>query len=227
MRAFPSQLQLHFLSLILFGGLVFNPASAVNAQEVDVEMLILRSTINCHDIAFGATRLIQQHHAINASDTLPALMAYWEERCGMPEPLMRYMVLRNIQLGTFNENQLPARVLNYLYDYRDAVETSAEQFANYYFDFEAWDYVAMYPGYNGFTAALAGILNKLPSLQPVEFFFVHYYSNEFEQAMDMLAGGELEGSLLDSLYLLRERPMRLQRSSGLWPAAPVSERPLC
>ena len=200
-----------YLLLLAF---LFVAGPQTKAQEIDVEMLIMRSTINCHDIVFGATRLIPQYHGNRDSDTIPALLSFWEARCGMPEPLMRYTILREIQNGVFHESRLPARVLNYLFDYRDAVETSAEQYANYYFDFEAWDYVAMYPGYNDFTLALAGVLKDLPNLQPMEAFFVDFYTHDFEQAMALLESGALAGSLLDSLYRLRERPLRVQPYEG-------------
>ena len=206
-----SPLHIRYWLLLAF---LFAATPQTKAQEIDVEMLILRSTINCHDIVFGATRLIPQYHENRDSDTIPALLSFWEGRCGMPEPLMRYKVLRNIQQGVFHENQLPPRVLNYLYDYRDAAETTAAQYANYYFDFDAWDYVAMYPGYNDFTLALAGVLKDLPNLQPIEAFFVDFYTHDFEQAMVMLESGALEGSVLDSLYQLRDRPLRVQPTQG-------------
>ena len=175
-----------------------------------MEDLILKHSINCSDIAVAATKLIPMLHGevktdtsgadTPKADTLRAILSYWQEHCGVTEPLMRYTVLTEIRAGTFHESRLPALVLDYLDDYMDAAITDTETFSDYFFDFRRGEYVAMHPGFNDFSALLADQLREIPNLHPIELFFADFYANDFEDALLRLESGQLEGSMMDSLY---------------------------
>ena len=174
---------------------------------IDLELLILKHSIDCHDIAAAATKLITLHHGQEQPDTLDALLPYWRAQCGLVEPLMRYLTLTGIGRGTFHENQLPARILDYLDDYMDAAVANTGTLPDYFFDFQRGEYVAMHYGFNGFTAALSEQIRELGNLQPVELFFADFYANDFEEALLRLEGGQLSGTMIDSLYRL-DNPLR-------------------
>ena len=144
---------------------------------------------------------------MQGADTLGALLRYWRTQCGVTEPLMRYTVLTEIRAGTFHGSRLPALVLDYLDDYMDAAISDAETFSDYFFDFRHGDYVAMHPGFNDFTATLAAQLREISNLRPTELFFADFYANDFEDALLRLESGQLEGTMLDSLYRA-DNPLR-------------------
>jgi len=217
-RSHPTKVDVFIL--VLFMMMIFAPGLASSSNNtpspqdttpppraIDVEGLILKHSISCGDIAVAATKLIPMLHGEEPADTLDALLRYWRAQCGVTEPLMRYTVLTEIRAGTFHESRLPALVLDYLDDYMDAAITDTETFSDYFFDFRHGDYVAMHPGFNDFTASLAAQLREISNLRPTELFFEDFYANDFEDALLRLESGQLEGTMLDSLYRT-DNPLR-------------------
>ncbi len=184
------------------------------AQDIDAESLILKHSISCPEIALSTTELIPQYHQDNKTDTIHTLLQYWQERCGITEPLMRYKVLQQIQNREFNHDWLPSRLPDYLDDYKDAATTDDENAANYFFDFDAWEYHALHPGFNDFTRTLASSITGLPDLSPVEMYFLSFYTDDFDAAREILAGGLLDGTRLDSVFQLREAMQQVEIYDG-------------
>ncbi len=176
------------------------------AQDIDIESLISKQALSCSDIAFGATKTIPDLHRTNKVDTLQALLQFWEMQCGITEPMMRYAILWQIETNTFEETWLPGRLLDHLSDHREAIETEA--YANYYFDFSAWEYHAIHPGFNDFTRQMAKNIKQYADLSELERFFVDFYSHDFKHAMYRLSDGKVAGTRLDSLYNERRQARR-------------------
>ncbi len=185
-----------FIALIVTGQMM-HPIS-LDAQTIDVEDLITRHSINCEDIALSATALIPGYHRDQKTDTLQALLHYWESSCGITEPMMRFTILWQIETNSFSEDWLPDRLPGKLLDYREAAES--EEPVHDYFHFDEWEYHAMDEGFADFTSQLAKSLRKYDDLTPIESFFITYYSNDFDKALSMLEDDVLEDTRLDSLY---------------------------
>lgn len=181
-----------------------------NAQDIDIESLISKQSLSCSDIAFGATKNIPDLHRANKVDTLQALLEFWEMHCGITEPMMRYAILWQIETNTFNETWLPGRLLDHLSDHREAIDTEA--YANYFFDFSAWEYHTIHPGFNDFTRRMAESLRQYNDLSDLEMFFVEYYSHDFKKAMKRLSDGQLAGTRIDSMYDEHRRARRQMTS---------------
>ncbi len=202
--------QKHHITLSLTMVLMISSGIMKNAhaQEIDIEAVIEKHSIACSDIAFSASKLIPEYHRSRRSDTLTTLLRYWEEHCGITEPMMRFSILWQIQAREFNDEWLPALLPEFLYDYQDAALAEDESLANFYFDFEAWAYFPLYPGYNDYTRALAWELQQLPDISAAEKFFTLFYSHGFEEAMEQLSSGVLSGTTIDSLFLQRESELQ-------------------
>jgi hypothetical protein len=180
----------------------------VQAQDIDIEAVIEKHSIACSDIAFSASELIPKYHTAGQTDTLRTLLRYWEEKCGITEPMMRFAILWQIQTREFNDDWLPALLPDYLDDYREAATADDTNLADYYFDFDAWAYYALHPGYNDYTRSLASDLLLLPDLSATESFLTLFYAHNFEKAVEHLNSGMLAGTSIDSLYLQRERELQ-------------------
>ncbi len=189
-----------FIILFIFLTFTGQLAHAIGQDKhiIDVEDLITRHSINCQDIALSATALIPGYHQDNKTDTLQALLHYWESTCGITEPMMRFAILWQIETNTFNEDWLPERLPGKLLDYREAIES--EEPVHDYFHFDEWEYHAMDEGYADFTTQMAKSLKDYDDLAPIETFFITYYSNDFDKAMSLLENDTLEDTRLDSLY---------------------------
>jgi hypothetical protein len=189
------------------------------AQQINVEGLITRQSLNCQDIASSATQMIPALHQANQTDTLYALIAYWEENCGLPEPLLRFHILHQIEINNFSEDWLPDNILNVLRYYR---YISGWEDPNYYFDNFDRQYYPIDPSYQVFSRLLAEHFQRYTDLKPIELFFLEYYAHEFDKAMARLSSGELKGTFVDSLFTLEKEVAKKVRKSfiniygGVW-----------
>ncbi|MBW6497571.1 MAG: hypothetical protein K0B09_04220 [Bacteroidales bacterium] len=165
--------------------------------QIDIEKLVVRENIHCQDIAISATKLIPALHQDNKIDTLYALLYYWDLNCGLAEPLLRFYLLDQIEYNRFDDTFYPDQILTFLEDFRKS--TSFEN-PNFYLDYYAWEYYEVDSTYSAFSKNLALYLQRYSDLQPIELFFLEYYSHDFDRAMERLKSGELAGTRLDSLY---------------------------
>jgi hypothetical protein len=191
-------------------------------QGIEAENIIKSRLINCSDVAYTTTTLLQEYHQKQEIDTLQALMYYWESNCGLQEPLMRFLALHLIETNTFYEDWYPQNLLTLLTDYRDGQKKTG--FRNLYYDYTAWEYYPINPNFNDFTISLATNLKRYEDLKPVERYFLEFYSNNFREADRILKSGALAGSGLDSLLKSIEverlaGPMHFfSFSAGIWGA---------
>lgn len=181
--------------IALFDGMISN----ADAQQIDAGALIRKHSLTCAEIAYSVSELIPNFHRENKKDTINSLLKYWQERCGITEPMMRYSVLQQIQSRAFNDKGLPGRMPDYLADYKDAATTEDESYASFFFDFDAWEYHELHPEFNEFTFSLATSIKNLPDLSPVDRYFIYFYSHDFEAAKELFTGGFLVGTQLDSI----------------------------
>lgn len=186
-----------FIFPFLLAGLI-SGAAGLMAQDIDVEEMITRHSIDCEDIARSSTSMIPGYYQEEKTDTLQAILRYWEESCGITEPMMRFTILWQIETNTFNEDWLPDLLPAMLMDYREATESDTD--THDYFHFGEWEYHTIDEGYRQFTSSMAQSLQVYEDLSPVEIFFTEFYGNDFTRAMSRLKNGELEGTRVDSLY---------------------------
>ncbi len=173
-------------------------SAGLPAQDIDIEDLLARRSLNCEDIAYSSTDLIPGFYLEEKADTLHALLHYWEVSCGITEPMMRFTLLWQIETSAFNEDWLPDHLPAMLMDYREAAESDTQD--HDYFHFGEWEYHAIHEGYRAFTSGMAERLMSYEDLSPVETFLTEFYSHEFEKALARLEGGELAGTRVDSLF---------------------------
>lgn len=183
------------IGLLAFIGLA--PLKLVIAQQVNDQGLWDKNTLSCQQAAQFYTKLIPILHKANETDSLYAIIAGWEEACGLPEPLLRFHILHQIEINAFSENWFPSDLPGILSDYR---EISKWDDPNFYLDRHHNKYFAIDPSYNDFSTNLALHLQQYTDLKPIELFFIDFYSHNFDHAMQRLNSGQLAGTRLDSLF---------------------------
>lgn len=195
-------------SIFVFVGWFFILPGDAEAQPIDVETLIERQGITCQEIAYSTTQLLPIYHRDNQPDTIYAMLAFWQDNCGGPEPMVRFRILYQIETNTFSDDWYPDNILNLLDDYRGMVTTNQNQ--PYYYDYFLTEYVPVHPDFSAFTTNLASHLKRYRDLRPVESFFLDFYAQNFDAAMKSLDAGDLNGTRIDSLY--RDKLERLKKA---------------
>jgi hypothetical protein len=180
------KLLLYSLTFLLYGQLY--------SQEV--EGLMTRKSISCNDIIYNSAFLIPEHFEKNNMDTVAAIVNYWENQCGIIEPLLRIKILLAIKADTLNENiysNLP--IIIYLLNYREKkrAEVSGVEFGDYFGTLQAMKL------FDNFTQELAIELKKKENSE-LDNFFLDFYSNNFEKIFWRLQDTTLTGSNVEESY---------------------------
>jgi hypothetical protein len=196
------------------------PVPRVQAQEIDINHLVDGQQFSCEKIALALTTIIPIYYWDNASDSLFSLMAFWQHHCEGPEPLVRFRTLYTIETNTFSDDWYPDNILDLLYDYEEMVTTHED--GPWYYDHFDREFFTVDEDFSKFTRDLADNLKPYTDLQPVERFFVDFYSHDFRKAFRMLESGALGGTRIDSLYRQRNHRVITARKRylgaylGLW-----------
>ena len=180
-----------------------------SGQVTDVESLMTRRYLSCDDIFYNVSWLIPEFYEKGNKDTLQAIIAYWEDRCGVSEELVRCKIILSINEGSFNENLFEDNILILLREYEryNTVYEDKNVRWNYYYD-GRYDYDYGYR-LNKFTVKLSKTLLETKEWSAAEKFFLRIYANDFEQGFQMLDSNELDGTRIKELYL-KEKKKREQ-----------------
>lgn len=199
------------LIFIFFVGWILLAPGTGLAQETENEGDQTEGLLpDCTEVPFWFTSLIPAYHLDNHTDSLDGLLTYWQELCGAPEPMVRSRIIYQIETNTFSDDWYPDHILNLLNDYKSLMTSDEEQAYYYYYDYYIGEYLWINPGFNDFTINLASFLQRYDDLQPIEKFFLEFYANNFNSAMNRLEGGELAGTRLDTLY--RAQQLNIKRA---------------
>jgi len=176
----------------------------VYGQVADVESLMTRRYLSCYDILYNVSWLIPEFYEKGNKDTLQAIIAYWEDRCGVPEELVRCKIILSIEEGSFTESLYGDNILILLRNYEryNTVHDDKNVRWSYYGSHYSSDY-----GYrlNKFTVKLSKTLLETKEWSAAEKFFLRIYANDFKQGFQMLDSNELNGTRIKELHLQEKK----------------------
>lgn len=162
-----------------------------------VEALMTERAIPCADIIYNSSLLIPEHVEMNNADTVVAILQYWENHCGMSEPLLRTKILLAIQADTLDETLYKYRpIIHFLISYRTRIQNKKpdNKYVPYY------NNAVLNPEFHVFTKNLATELKNKRNHSPLENFFLDFYSNRFDNIFSRMQDSTLAGSKLQEAY---------------------------
>lgn len=95
--------------------LVFSGVELSYAQDFDQQMT--ERSVNCSDVAVNSSRIFMQYMNEQKTDSAALILDYWENKCGLVEPVYRARILLAIENRTFNDKLLGDQLLGYISDY--------------------------------------------------------------------------------------------------------------
>jgi hypothetical protein len=185
----------------------------VFGQVNDIESLMTRRELSCNDIFYNISSLIPEFYEKGSKDTLQAIMAYWEEKCGVSEVFVRCKILLSIDDGSFNESIYDNDILRILRKYQHSIKCGGKNRYDYRFDNFYSDHL------NEFTAKLSKTFLETKKLTAVEKFFLRIYANDPDQTIyQMLDSDELSETRIKELYVEEKRSGYLHSvwMLGIW-----------
>lgn len=169
-----------------------------HAYSQDVEHLMTKKYTDCRDIIYNSTILIPDHFAKNNTDTVAALVNYWEKHCGISEPILRLKILLAINADTLNESIFgKTHIINYLLYYRERVKRQDNGYDDYGFQYTS---PSLNSSLDNFTKELALKLNQRKVNSELDKFFLDLYSNNFDKIFLRLQDTCLATSKLSQAY---------------------------
>jgi hypothetical protein len=83
---------------------LLTPCHLLAQDPAGIEKLMTKRAINCADILYNSSLLIPTYFHDGKIDSMRLVMKYWEDRCGLAEPLLRAKILLAIRDGNFEES---------------------------------------------------------------------------------------------------------------------------
>lgn len=180
----------YFLLLIFIG-------IESQGQKIDPEKLMTRKFLSCQDIFYNISYLIPEYFNKGSLDTLNSVMEFWQSNCGMSEPLIRCKILIAIEAGTFSENLYTSNIIDYLFRYKQSKIIDSRRY-NYFMPYYNDENFSL--RLDNFTSKLAEKLLLKTNLNPVERFFVEFYSDVEDKAFSVLNSGKFAGTKIQEYY---------------------------
>lgn len=185
-------------------------------------------TLDCAGVSTLCQQTIPTLFFEGYPDSLLDLVYYWEDACGLAEPITRTLLLGAIWDGAFDEELYADEIIDFLIWYRDPQrdqpidgdvdpDLASGGVAN------PADFTPVRAQFDAFTTDLADQL--LPHVPPgtVELFFCLFYSGSEEAALVLLEGPALKGTYLKRIYEwelerldIQRETMELYWTTGFW-----------
>lgn len=166
-------------------------------QIENIESLMTRRYVSCEDIFQNVQYLIPEFYEKGSTDTLNAIVRYWEKNCGPSEVVTRCKIILSVSQGNFSEKIYDTNILNNLIVYKNRYSYAIPYG---YMRYGLNRYEIRPDTLDKFTMHLAKSLLKHHDLKPIEVFFLRIYSNDFENTFAMLRTEAFDGTILQELY---------------------------
>lgn len=169
--------------------LVIIPALPLLTQEAtNLDRLMRYRLLDCFDIKFNCLLLIPEYYEKSQIDTAMQLLDYWEERCESNLFINRSRLLFAIQQKSFDERIYDERIIYYLADYHQQLNS---------------------PGKPGQDSSLS--ISKMDSAQAVfDAFTVKLAESAYQQtgknSVERLLANHFRGNVDSTFLQLQSRP---------------------
>lgn len=182
--------------LLMLAALVLAITGGLRAQTLD-EMLSARPAVDCSDIAYNSSVYYVKYMTEGKLDSVHVILDYWEEKCGVREPVYRARVLTALHEGTFNDVYFSESPFWYVFNYENRMAMMrAGNYFNYDNDKAQYGYLRPGDEFDEYTMWLGGEMMKKYEPGSAEYLMAEFYSGEgnADMFLDKLQTGEYSGT---------------------------------
>jgi len=157
--------------------------------------------IDCADIAHNGSLNFIKYMSVSETNAAKHLLHYWEDKCGMREPIFRARILLALTTGEFCDSLLTETSLNHIFNYQSRMDMIKT--ASYYlYDDHKSYYGYIPPGeeFDNFTRQMAFELKTYYDKESIEYVLAEFYSDNYEAILSKLQSKNLEDCLLAGKY---------------------------
>lgn len=175
--------------------------TVIAAPGQNFDALMTRKQVDCSDVAFNCALLFEKYYYENKADSAKALIAYWETKCGIREPVVRAKILLALRENNFNEKILPGNFLQYLFNYQFRLsDIDQSNYDNYDTNKSYYGFVPPGQAFDNFTVEAANKLIASYSPESIEYLLCEFYGSNQDTIFTKLQSGKYSGSALYKQY---------------------------
>jgi len=167
----------------------------------DFDKLLLQKTTDCSDISHSSSLYFIRYMGVREIDSTKNLLTYWENKCGMREPVFRAKILLALIAEDCIDSLWTETLFNQIFNYQSRMDMIKS--ARYYiYDNHKSFYGYVPPGeeFDIFTRKLAAELKTYYNSESIEYALAEFYSDDYEALFLRLQSKTLEDCLLSKKY---------------------------
>ena len=194
-------------------------------DESELDKLMTRRALRWEDVSINCSFLVQRYFEDGEYDSIKIILDYWEQKCGLDEPILRMKILHSIFRNTFSEDLYDQDLISYLLTYKRNNSEELKGLQNphsFSFWFYSRAYYPIHPTFDEFTQKLAYTNLKNVQEGNVRYLLCKFYSNEFDCVFEGLKSDRYNHTDLKSYYeneveeTLSETEYHLGFIGGAW-----------
>ncbi|MCL2245911.1 MAG: hypothetical protein FWC10_02220 [Lentimicrobiaceae bacterium] len=181
--------------------------SSVFCQDFDD--LLTKKQVDCSDIAHNSSLHFIKYMTVYEVDSAKHLLDYWENRCGIREPIFRAKILLALITSECVDSLLTKEPLNQIFNYQSRMDMIRSARYYLYDDYRSY-YGYIPPGeeFDIFTRQLAFDLKNNYTPESLEYVLAEFYSNNYDVILSKLQSKTLENCLLAKEYEKAVKPYK-------------------
>ncbi len=214
--------------------LLFSTMQILFAQQGDLDAILINmmgSRQTCESVSNRCATLFVNCYKSDRIDLIPQLLEYWQEKCGVTEPVQRAKTLYAIDQNSYRDFVIGYGIMDLVLNYQNRVinegnENEVERYEN---NKQYFSYVPIGGEFDNFTKSLAARNKAKYQQNSIEYAWCEFYST----APDMLFTYVQKNRYSDSklTYQYREKVREVKKminwnwaiSAGGWiPAGEMS-----
>jgi hypothetical protein len=178
---------------------LFSVALPACCQEVDLDHLMKKKFLGCHDIALNCHTLIPQYLQNEQYDSVALVLAYWEKRCPSNGDQLITKILFNIASNKFSEADYKEELLPAILEYKTAMEREGQGYYTMFND-DLSRYYETVKQYHEFLGSYAREVKAGTRSNSLEYLLCGFFDQDFEPLLSALKNDSLPQTYLQQSF---------------------------
>jgi len=188
-----------FTSTIAFT--CFTTFNLIGQEQHDFDRLMIKRQADCSEVSYNCgmefIRLLEE----NKSDSVKLLLRYWEDKCGMREPVYRAKILLALLQNEYDDSLLTEGSLNNIFNYQNRMDIIKNSTHYTYDNYKSYfGYIPPGQEFDRFTQDLAKSLKKRFNPETKEYALADFYGENSEKIFEKIQNSTFGESVLAKEY---------------------------
>jgi hypothetical protein len=171
------------------------------ATGQDLDHLMVRRQLDCPDVSGNCALLFEQYIQDGKTDSAGILLKYWENKCGLREPVKRARILLSLKTGTYHDSLMKPGMISAIINYQERRENMKTNELYQYDSYRPYfGFVPVGREFDQFTIRLASEMERQYLPGTMEHLLCMLYSSEPDSIFKDIQSSAYENSWLYQEY---------------------------